>query len=56
MFRIDRAHQIYVPRERLEEISCPVGASRGVVVSIDNPVGRDIVLASKVSVFYPRLF
>lgn len=34
---------------RLEEISCPVGASRGVLVSIDNPVGRDIVLTSKVN-------
>eukprot|EP00903_Cladosiphon_okamuranus_P009303 g8875.t1 len=37
------------PPVRLDEISCPVGASRGVVVSIDNPVGRDIVLASKSS-------
>lgn len=36
--------------ERLDEISCPVGTSRGVLVNIDNPVGRDIVLASKVRV------
>ncbi|CAM9742155.1 unnamed protein product, partial [Ectocarpus fasciculatus] len=37
------------PPVRLDEISCPVGASRGVFVSIDNPVGRDIVLAAKTS-------
>lgn len=33
---------------RLEEASCPVGTSCGIRASIDNPVGKEVTLASRV--------